>query len=143
MRSYAEQNGLLCLDDVVLLKRIRQVVEVLPEIELVSSHLLARAIAKFFPVRVVDGHFGDPDNPHSWLVTERGNIIDVYPIAQVGGPVLLDASSASPWRLLFVKHEIPDLVDKDFVCHLLKVQHAVGNVMKWLKFVPLPKDSYM
>lgn len=53
-----------------------------------SSHMLARGFANAFPqAKCIDGCFS-AGFQHSWLVTETSALIDVYPVAMVGGPLL-------------------------------------------------------
>jgi len=54
---------------------------------LLSCHILARAIATVFDLKYVDGFF-NPHYQHSWVLNERGNLIDVYPVAMIGGPIM-------------------------------------------------------
>lgn len=74
---------------------------------ILSCHILARAVAKLFSLKFVDGYF-HPNYDHSWLLTLNGNIIDVYPIAIVGGPILVKDSFSSPMRWLYKKENISD-----------------------------------
>lgn len=62
---------------------------------LLSCHILARAVGKVFPVTVRDGHFAGSFQ-HSWLETEHGNVVDVYPVAMIGGPIMYDGDTCSP-----------------------------------------------
>lgn len=67
-----------------------------------SCHILARAVANIFPtLRVADGtllHFN-----HSWLITPSGHIIDIYPVAIYGGPLMMDGDHCSPARYLYIE----------------------------------------
>ena len=97
-----------------LFARIKNIVESLPDIDLgtkddgekieLSCHMLARAIADFFPglATYEDGYFVDMYE-HSWLRLTRGHIIDVYPIAMIGGPVMFECSplTRAPTRQLY------------------------------------------
>jgi hypothetical protein len=86
-------------EDLEALTWIRNLMEKLPEWgipqeddshnnALVSCHTLARAFASVMTdLTVMDGHV--LGHEHSWLVTKAGNIIDVYPVATVGGPLLI------------------------------------------------------
>lgn len=63
----------------------------------VSCHMITRAIATLYPqLTVEDGDFLRGYS-HSWLITGKGNIIDPYPWAMVGGPVMLTTDGLSPW----------------------------------------------
>lgn len=60
---------------------------------IISCHMLCHALHVIVPtLRVEDGYYCK-GYEHSWLLTSRGNIIDAYPIATLGGPLLLDATS--------------------------------------------------
>lgn len=56
---------------------------------ILSCHILARAVGRVFGLKCVDGFF-HPTFQHSWLVTPSGNVIDVYPVGILGGPILAD-----------------------------------------------------
>jgi hypothetical protein len=97
MKPYAAH--LAPAEDLAALAHIRDLVEKLPEWgipqdddsdshALVSCHTLARAFASVMKgLIVVDGHV--LGHEHSWLVTRSRNIIDVYPVATVSGPLLI------------------------------------------------------
>jgi hypothetical protein len=99
-------------EDIQLFEKIRQTVQVLPDIDLgldtserpivLSCHMLARAIGKAFGIKHVDGYFY-PTFEHSWLLTSHNNIIDVYPVGILGGPILVDGSRIAP-SLYISKH---------------------------------------
>ncbi len=103
--------------DLELFEKIKIAVNKLPDIDLgkdeegkeiiLSCHILARAIAKLFSLKFIDGYFY-PNYNHTWLLTPDGNIIDVYPIAVVGGPILVENSFSSPVRWLYKKKNICD-----------------------------------
>jgi hypothetical protein len=85
--------------DLEIFLKIKEVIEKLPDIrfgntedDIVSCHMLARALKLFFPVKVYDGYFCG-NYRHSWLRTRNGCIIDVYPVAVMSGPILMDDSS--------------------------------------------------
>lgn len=67
----------------------------------VTCHHIAFAAAATWPkLNLVSGHFCRAWE-HSWLQTPAGHLIDVYPVAQLGGPVLLDGT-CGPWPALYV-----------------------------------------
>lgn len=77
-----------------------------------SCHGLVRAYARLHPEwTVLDGFFGPMKHQHSWLFqyTSRRDggviILDLYPVGALL-PMLVDASSASPWRALYVESTI-------------------------------------
>lgn len=67
-----------------------------------SCHILARATAKVFPVRVKDGYFAG-NYSHSWVETSGGHLIDLYPVAVIGGPIMFEGSMASPQRRIYTR----------------------------------------
>ncbi len=86
--------------DIELWKRIRAAVEALPDFDIrndkdekveLSCHILARAVSTTFGLGFYDGFYRSPGFDHSWIVTSSGNVIDVYPIGTLGGPLLIDA----------------------------------------------------
>ncbi len=89
-------------EDIALLWRIRDAVSTMEDIDLgideggdaipLSCHMLARAVAKLFPVVVEDGLFADRN--HSWVTTKNRHVIDVYPVGILGGPILAEHSIA-------------------------------------------------
>ena len=98
-------------EELAIFNKVRDVVTRLPDVDLgidivdkkpiiLSCHILARAIAKNFPLKVNSGYFAR-SYEHSWLTTASGHIIDVYPVATLGGPILIDGSRRSPARLLY------------------------------------------
>lgn len=102
------------LEEVELFRRIRTAVDHFPDIDLgfdtkrkspvvLSCHMLARAIGKVFKLEVVDG-FIYPNYEHSWVLTHEGNIIDLYPVAIIGGPILVEhKTGAGPSRRIYIK----------------------------------------
>lgn len=104
--------------DQELFKKICNAVHALPDLEfgtdesgrprILSCHILARAVARVFKLRVVDGLFY-PNYQHSWVITngeddKRPHVIDVYPIAALGGPNLIDGTMLmSPAHSLYVR----------------------------------------
>ena len=110
MTSYARSQ--ISNEEFRLFTEVRELVTKLPDIDLgvdhfdhkieLSCHMLARAVAEIFSLEFVDGYFTD-GYCHSWILTKKGNIIDVYPVAILGGPILMDASGFSPARFLYKK----------------------------------------
>ena len=127
-------------EDVVLFKKIRKIVQALPDIPLggdhaVSCHILARSLARFFPVEYHDGYFCRRYR-HSWLLTRNNHIIDPYPIAMFGGPVLLyyAPSVLSPWRQLYKEARLRDLEleGEMLLADVQRVVHALEEIMQKL-----------
>lgn len=92
--------------EAALFERIKRSVDLMPDLDLgldekqrpivLSCHMLARATASVFALQYADGYFL-PHFEHSWVFTPSGHVIDVYPIAMLGGPVLIDGAIAKKW----------------------------------------------
>lgn len=72
-----------------------------------SCHGICRAVIERFQFEnwhVVDGYFMRVGQEHSWLRRNDGKfILDVYPVAAFGGPLLVDAlSHGSPWQKAYI-----------------------------------------
>lgn len=124
MRHYARK--LVAPKELVLFEKIKKVVQEMPEAELgvdedgkkilLSCHMIARALAKFFPVEVKDGHVQYPGLlacEHSWLLTKKGHIIDPYPVGLLGGPILIVIKGFSPWAPFYQEGVIPWMRQRD------------------------------
>lgn len=97
MKPYAAH--LAPAEDLAALAQIRNLMEKLPDWgipredgpedhALVSCHTLVRAFASVMAgLTVVDGRV--LGHEHSWLMTSAKNVIDVYPVATAGGPLLI------------------------------------------------------
>lgn len=95
--TYAERR--IQKEDLVLFREIEQVIDVMeiPDIGAddqgrkieVSCHMIAEAVSRIYDVKLRHGYFMT-SYEHSWVCTKNNNIIDVYPIATVGGPLLID-----------------------------------------------------
>jgi hypothetical protein len=124
-------------EDLEALTQIRDLMEKLPEWgiphkddphdhALVSCHTLARAFASAMTdLTVVDGHV--LGHEHSWLMTKSGNVIDVYPVATVGGPLLIMNSVYArtlykPARGMKVRQH---MTPSRFKSHVRGITHAV------------------
>lgn len=85
-------------EDISVFEKIKNAVLRLPDIDLgvdekgneiiLSCHILARAVAKVFSLKYVDGYF-IPFFSHSWVLSPNNHLIDVYPVAMLGGPILM------------------------------------------------------
>jgi hypothetical protein len=85
--------------DLEVFEDVRRKVRRLPDLDLgrdekgeileLSCHMLARAIALIHPVLEIRDGYYTFHFEHSWLVTPDFNIVDVYPVGIVGGPVLV------------------------------------------------------
>jgi hypothetical protein len=124
--------------EVGLLGTIREIVRDLPILELgnddegnpiiLSCHLLARSIGSVFSLNYADG-FWLHSYQHSWVYSSLGNIIDVYPVGILGGPLLVDNQHFfSPGRRLYHERNIGEAigVSKPWF------QEAVGEVTRVL-----------
>lgn len=111
MIPYAVRYGDVLEEEVVLCDTVRGWLSKLPDAgpfidergieQLVSCHMLTRAVKRLLPdLRVVDG-FYYPSYEHSWLLTPKGNILDVYPVAGASGPLLLMGEYPSPAHFLY------------------------------------------
>jgi len=95
-----------------LFLKIRELVTKLPDLDLgldhsghkidLSCHMLVRAVATIFSLEFVVGYF-TVGYQHSWVLTPNGNVIDVYPVATLGGPILMEANGFSPARNCYLK----------------------------------------
>lgn len=104
MRVYTESR--LAVPDVVLFRLMERVLNTLED-DPISCHALARAMASVFSdynVIYIDGYVkADVARfNHTWLITENNNLIDVYPVAVVGGPLLI-AGENGPWQRIYLR----------------------------------------
>ena len=126
--------------DLVAFKKIRLVLTRMPDVILpkgqeVSCHMIARALARHFPLTYVDGHFGMRGWRHSWLVTLEGNIIDPYPWATVGSPLLIDMSNERmPWHHWYIPEPLEFAGNPLFLQDVERVSQAVKLTIE--NFVP-------
>jgi len=102
---------------------------------LVSCHMVARALAHFFPVKCKDGTFGKSHGyswDHSWLVTKKGLTIDAYPVGVIGGPILIDTRYMTPWYRLYKEERLPKLESEFFLKNIEKVTEVVRQTIETL-----------
>jgi hypothetical protein len=133
MRPYVRK--MLPNEDVIIFNRIKTAIDNLPDLVLgkdeegriieISSHILARAVAKVFGLRYIDGYFCR-SYQHSWVLTRYGNIIDVYPIAVFGGPILLHRGDNSPARFLYKRRFLTNKFQQP------SFQRSVKIIVSWL-----------
>jgi hypothetical protein len=110
-------------DEMLLFETIKSAVVALPDLDLeldedgkpivMSCHMLARAVARGFRLKYADGYFYETYR-HSWVETRSGNIIDVYPVAMLGGPILYEGGAGSPARALYRKTSAMAISDGKF-----------------------------
>lgn len=122
MTPWVVKEGYISKEELELFQEIRQAVERLPDIRLnsvLSCHVLARSVKIVFgeSLEVVDGHLY-PTYAHSWLKLPSGNVIDVYPVGIIGGPLLVEGRNwKSPGVRLYLPEENPgrrERVQKEF-----------------------------
>jgi len=126
-------------EDIEVFEKVRKAINALPDkLDLgefepgkpmkFTCHILAEAVARSFDLERVSGFFHDGVE-HSWVVTRSRNIIDVYPAAIFGGPILVVR-----WSLtgrLYVKEEIrPDIFES---LSFKKAVQAVAAELQKLK----------
>lgn len=84
-------------------ERVKAKVHTLPDLDLgkdkdgrpllLSCHMLCRALGKVLGLKVFDGVYG-VGCAHSWLMTpDKEFVIDPYPVAAIGGPIMVHAAS--------------------------------------------------
>lgn len=126
-----------------LFKRVRRAVKRLPNVDLgsdgrggrvpVSCHMVCRAFASTLGIELRDGYFGEGAWTHSWLLTDAGLIIDPYPWALVGGPVMVSVKDLSPWRGLYREADLSrhfEALRPAFDRHVDEVTRAVRSVLQ-------------
>ncbi|MES3005070.1 MAG: hypothetical protein V4690_03100 [Patescibacteria group bacterium] len=121
--------------DFLLFSKIRQAVIDLPDLDygkdkednpvLLSCHMLAMACSRAFEVKAEHGFYLESYR-HSWLRLPSGNIIDVYPVAQLGGPILFDAvnfyHSLALYKPLALRNEFNS---EEFLGHVVKIEEQI------------------
>jgi hypothetical protein len=126
-----------------LFLKIKELVTKLPDLNLgpdhfgheieLSCHMLARAVADIFSLEFMDGYF-TIGYKHSWVLTPKGQIIDVYPVAMLGGPILMEASGFSPAKNCYLKmtekrsYEVPS-EEKWFKESVKKIKQELLKIM--------------
>jgi len=108
MIPWVQEQGIIPNEDIEMLSRIRRILKNLPDLDLsndssgqkilLSCHILARALANHFRLEYRDGHYCRRYE-HAWLVTPQSHIIDFYPIATVGGPIMIAHDFVNSTRL--------------------------------------------
>ena len=74
-----------------------------------SCHAVVRVLHRVFELeargwKVVDGYFVN-NVRHSWLYHEAGRskfVLDAYPVASLGKPIVVDVTPLSPWNKLYI-----------------------------------------
>ncbi len=128
-------------EEVSLFRKIEKVVDLLPDIDLgteggkeipLSCHLLAQAIGTCLHLKVETGTYHDIFE-HSWLRTRSGKIIDVYPVATLGGPLLIDnrLRLGQLYRPTFIRGvSRGNSRDKNFSKSLREVERVVKKTLE-------------
>ena len=128
-------------EDIQIFEKIRVAVNALPDnLNLgeyepgkpmkLTCYILAEAVARSFELERVSGYF-EPCMEHSWTTTRSGNIIDVYPVAIYGGPILVVGQSLT--GRFYTKENIrPDIFESD------SFGMAVKSVVEALKKLKSP-----
>lgn len=143
-------DGIITSEETELLEKVRRLLENFPEMKLfrdgkeylISCHHLARAIGSIFGLAAKDGYFGRVGVEHSWILlpphkmAQEGNILDVYPVGQAGGPMIVAGSSHSPWRKLYIEAPLPRLDEEVFKFHLGIILKVMKKNAEILKIVP-------
>lgn len=137
MKSYAEK--VVPEKYLNLFRRIEIVLQRMPEIDLgeagsISCHIICAALADLFPVSHRSGYFGGL-NEHSWLVM-GSLIIDAYPVAVVGGPILVDARYITGWSNLYKEAYLPVLSKTSFLASVKIVKEVMEQVVAESKARP-------
>lgn len=137
MTPYARK--FVSVEDFKLLQRVKLAVNELPDLDLgkndrgqqivLSCHMLARAVGSVFSLRVVDGRYCHRMQ-HSWNVLASGHIIDAYPIAVLGGPILLESNTFHLAHEFYVAGDLGiDFSEKSFVRCVEEVTEAMRSLV--------------
>jgi hypothetical protein len=126
MVPYVVRYGRISDKDIALFEEVSRAIKQMPDVRLrqdenedeveLSCHVLARAVVAVFPsLAVCDGLFGAVCE-HSWVITDNGDIIDVYPVAAASGPTLLDGELMADMYRLFTPlpvDETTEFIDEE------------------------------
>jgi hypothetical protein len=137
-------ESLMALEEVAFFRRIERLMHEMPEIDLgidrqgyeivVSCHMVCRALAQLFPqLECQDGYFALKGVQHSWLILKEDFIIDPYPVAMVGGPIMVDCRYfTTPWQSLYTPCEerFSCLSDPDLQKHVERVIEVMRSVLQ-------------
>jgi hypothetical protein len=114
-----KENKFGDLEDLNFIKESFEKLKVHKKLGIITSHSICRAFGKFLDIKVESGYYLNKYE-HSWLISQFGNIIDVYPYNVVGGPILVYRNM----RLNYIKSHIPyNIINKiqiDFLFNQLK-----------------------
>lgn len=147
MTPWVVLNGTVSEEEVVLLEKVKKLIDAFPErLDLsvrgktfhLSCHLICRAIGSVFGLAVRDGYFGRRGFEHSWLITKQGNILDPCIIGQVGGPMIVIVGRYSPWTELYMEHDlrIANLFEPAFLEHEKLVTKVMFRLAEILNILP-------
>jgi len=138
-------------EDIQLYQEIRYIFEKLPDIDLgvscegekivLSCHMLVKALVNCFAQLGLSYEVGRflVVFEHSWLVTKNGNIIDVYPVGAIGGPILYLGDRDGPASKLFLSPDVylyeylQGLTEKEFADCVQKIEKEIKSI-EYVKF---------
>ncbi len=133
-------------EDLELFNKIERIIQEMPDIDLgkdengddvlVSCHMIAKVLATIFHVRYKEGFFVDKGHTHSWLVTKSGNIIDAYPWAMLGGPIIMKKGFMIPWLQLYREAPLPRIHNATFLKGVKRVSKIIRETMIKLGIEP-------
>lgn len=122
MFTALEQSGDLRASEIGTFNLVRDSIRHIPNhpsFDKVTCHEMALAVSQVWPsLRAVAGHFLRDTWDHGWVEfsdrmdTRQRVVIDVYPWASSGGPVLYLLDYRTPWSHLFIAVPRYPAVDK-------------------------------
>lgn len=141
MKPYMQ--SLIRTEDLRLFREIESLINDMPEVNLgvdatgkkvlVSSHMIAHALPNLFPrLKAQDGFFARRGQNHSWLTIRENRylIIDPYPIALLGGPIMVHGGFATtPWNSLYIEARLEELENDTFERHVRLVTQAMVRTL--------------
>ena len=142
MKTYME--SLMTPEEVAFFRVIERLMHEMPEVDLglnhqghkisVSCHMVCHALAQLFPqLECQDGYFARKGIEHSWLTLNRDFIIDPYPVAIMGGPIMADCRYIGlPWQNLYIpsRERFPCLDAPNFPKHVEKITNVMQSVLQ-------------
>lgn len=100
------------------------------EAVVLDSQMLAEAVSNIYGLKLQRGFYLGHD--HAWSLTENGNIIDVYPVGIVGGPLLIDKKSVENEEPVYLIMEGPFIdmsLDKKYQWYVRLTENAIVKAM--------------
>jgi|GEM_PF-2176920 len=137
MITYAEKR--IAKEDITLFRKVETIIGAVDNFDLPagvepSCHMIADAVGDLLGIKVVRGYFL-PGFEHSWLETENGNKIDVYPWGTIGGPVLIAGDITS---LYYFKPNGHRYIGQDYAINV-DPRECVDNYDEYVKII---KDAF-